>query len=548
VAGELWQSSLSIGREVQGTAEVQTLTPVGTPSGGTFTLSYNGQTTAPIGTTWSAALTQVALRALPNVGGTLITCGGGPLAPGTPITITFSGTLLGPQSLITVNVASLTGVTSATVTRTTPGVSSVGVAVAATRKAYFNTDLKLSRARTPRPHAFMTGRRDNNLAVTLGPVTAGGTANFPISSSEIIEPLLCSVRGSVVPTSLAAGSAEVQTLTQANTPTGGTFTLSFLGQTTSALAFSSTAAAVGTALNLLSSITAVGGVGVPTGGPFNTTPIVITFTGVGNQPTIIGNGTSLTGAGAQPTATVAETTPGVSSANLWTFTPGTALDTQTWQWYDGARAWNELGVRGADIKISGAVEQETTVAMTVAGSNLLAGPLTSGLNDRTPDFSEGWETLLYIDALGSTPGTTLISGTLLSWEVDMNNNVDYKYTAGNTLAADAILLGNLTATAKLKFEAAPQTALTEFTNWDNSGTANPVLRIVRLQFGNNTVLSGAFKTFVTIDLPGTWTMVDLGQTDGVTRAYEFSYQYVFSPNDQYGIQFRCQNGRTAAYV
>lgn len=548
MSGELWQSSAAVGKESLGTAEVQTLSTTGTPTGGTFTLSYNGQTTAGIAFNAAAATVQTALRLLPGLTGTVITAGGGALP--TPVTLTFSGTLLGPQPAIVANGAALTGGTTPTaaVARTTPGVSALGVAVAATRKAYYNTDLKLSRVRAPRPHAFMVGRRDNNLAVTLGPVSAGGTANFPISSSEIIEPLLCSVRGAVVPTSLAAGTAEVQTLTQGNTPTGGTFTLSFLGQTTSTIVFNATAAAVGTALNALTSITGVGGVGVPTGGPFNTTPIVITFTNTGNQPAIVANGAALTGAGAQPTATITETTPGVSSANLWTFTPGQVLDSQTWQWFDGARAWNETGVRGANLKITGDVNNMTTVAMTLAGTNLAPGPITGGLADRVPDFAEGWETQLYIDPLGSTPGSTLVSGTLLSWDITIDNSVDYKYTADNTLAANAILLGNLVCTATFKLEAAPQAALTEFNNWDNAGSANPVYRMIRLQFGNNTVLNGAFKTFVTVDLPGSWSAIDLGQTDGVTRCYSFSYQYVYSPNDSFGIQFRCQNARTAAYV
>jgi len=546
--GELWQSSFQWGREVIGTAEVQTITPVGTPSSGTFTLTYNGQTTAAIATTWSAALVQIALRALPNVGGTLITCAGGPLAPGTPITVTFSGSLLGPQSLITSNITSLAGVTSLGIVRTTPGTSLQGTAVAATRKAYFNMDGKLSRTRASRPHAFMVGRRDNVLSVTSGPVQAGGTVNFPISASEIIEPLSISMRGQVVPTSLAAGTAAVQTLTQGNTPTGGTFILSYLGQSTAAIAFGATAAAVGTALNLVPSITAAGGVGVPTGGPFNTTPVVITFTTVGPQPLIVGNGALLTGAGAQPTATVTSTTPGLYSANLWTFTPGTQIDSATIPWYDGARGWNGTGMRGGSLKITGDVNTATTVSLTLAGQNLLAGGLTGGLSDRVPDFHEGWETRIAIDNLGTPPGTTNVAGTLLSWDISMDNAIDWKYTADNTLAANAILLGALTCTAKFKLEAAPQAALTEFNNWDNAGTENPITRMIRLTFGNNTILTGAFTTFVTVDLPGSWTMVDLGQTEGATRCYEFSYSYIYSPNDLFGVQIRCQNGRTAAFA
>lgn len=548
MAGELWTGLCQIGRESLGSAEVQTLSTTGTPTGGTFTLSYNGQTTAAIAFNAAASAVQSALRLLPGLTGTVITAGGGALP--TPVTLTFSGLLLGPQPLITANGAALTGGTASTasVARTTPGVSAIGTAVAATRKAYYNTDLKLSRVRAPRIHKFMTGRRDNTLSITTGPVSAGGTANFPISSSEIIEPLLASIRGAVVPTSLAAGTVEVQTLTSTNSPTGGTFTLSFLGQTTSALAFSATASAIGTALNALGSITGVGGVGVPTGGPISTTPVVVTFTNAGNQVMLVANGAALTGAGAQPTVGVVETTPGVSSANLWTFTPGNVLDSQTWQFFDGAQALNETGVRGANLKITGDVNNMTTVAMTLAGTNLVPGPITGSLADRVPDFSEGWETSLYIDALGAVPGTTLVNGTMLSWDVTIDNAVDYKYTASNTLAADSILFGELACTSTIKMEASKQAAITELLNWDNSGSANPVYRTLRLQFGNNTVLNGAFKTLVTVDIPGSWTAVDLGQTDGVSRCYQFSYSYVFSPNDQFGVQIRAINARTTAYV
>lgn len=547
MAGELWQGLAQIGRESLGTAEVQTLTTTGVPTGGTFTLSYNGQTTGAIVFNAAASVIQTALRLLPGLTGTVITAGGGALP--TPVTLTFSGTLLGPQPAIVANGAALTGGTAptASVARTTPGVTAIGTAVAATRKAYYNTDLALSRTRTPRPHAFMVGRRDNNLAVTMGPVQAGGTANFPISSSEIIEPLLATVRGAVVPTSLTAGSAEVQTITANNTPTGGTFTLSFLGQTTTAIAFGASAATIGTALNLLSTITAAGGVGVPTGGPINTTPVVVTFTAVGNQPSLIGNGTALTGAGAQPTITVAETTPGVPSVNLWTFTPGNILDSQTWQWFDGARAWNEVGVRGGSLKVTGDVNNMTTVTMTLAGQNLLPGPITGSLADRTPDFSEGWETRIFLDPFGAAPGGTAVDGTVISWDFTLNNNPDWKYLASNTLAAAAVLLGNITLTGTIKFEASTATAITEFNNWDGSGTANPVLRMLRIQFGNNNILSGALNTFVTFDIPCSWSSFDLGQTDGVTRAYNAAFSYVYDSNNAFGLQVRCQNARTTAY-
>lgn len=103
-------------------SEVQLLTITGSPTGGTFTLTFNGQTTAGIAYNAAAAAVQTALQALTNVGTGNLTCSGGPL-PGSTVTFTFAGALAGQhQSLITANLAGLTGGSPAyTITETTPG-------------------------------------------------------------------------------------------------------------------------------------------------------------------------------------------------------------------------------------------------------------------------------------------------------------------------------------------------------------------------------------------------------------------------------------------
>lgn len=104
-------------------ADVQTVTISGSPTGGTFTLTFNGSTTANIASTSTAAALATAFTALPSVGTGNATATGGPL-PGTPIVITFAGTLAtGVQNDITAS-SSLTGGTTpaVTVTHTTPGV------------------------------------------------------------------------------------------------------------------------------------------------------------------------------------------------------------------------------------------------------------------------------------------------------------------------------------------------------------------------------------------------------------------------------------------
>lgn len=108
-------------------SEVQTVTITGTPTGGTFTLTYNGQTTAGIAYNAAAAAVQSALEALSNIAPGDVTVGGGP-GPGTPYTVTFS-TALGNVTQMTASGAGLTGgsTPAVAVTTTTPGESALAI-------------------------------------------------------------------------------------------------------------------------------------------------------------------------------------------------------------------------------------------------------------------------------------------------------------------------------------------------------------------------------------------------------------------------------------
>jgi hypothetical protein len=94
------------------TSEIQTITITGAPDGGTFTLTYAGQTTANIAYNASASAVQSALVALSNIGAEDVVCAGGPL-PGTAVTVTFQGALAQTDvALMTADDAGLTGGTS----------------------------------------------------------------------------------------------------------------------------------------------------------------------------------------------------------------------------------------------------------------------------------------------------------------------------------------------------------------------------------------------------------------------------------------------------
>lgn len=98
--------------------EVQSIIIGGTvpPTGGTFTLTYAGQTTAGIAFDATAATIATALIALSNIGPGEVTGSGGPM-PDTLALMTFSGTL-GSTNLaaMTGSAASLTGGTGNVVT------------------------------------------------------------------------------------------------------------------------------------------------------------------------------------------------------------------------------------------------------------------------------------------------------------------------------------------------------------------------------------------------------------------------------------------------
>lgn len=236
------------------------------------------------------------------------------------------------------------------------------------------------------------------------------------------------------------------------------------------------------------------------------------------------------------------TPTGAASTKLWTFTPGTTLSPATIEWTDGARAWKMGGCYVNKLKFSGSVKGDSEVEAEIFAMNMAPTTMTGSLAERVPDFISGWETQLYIDAFGGTPGTTAVDGVLLNWNVEIDNGMGRKYMAANSQNATALTIGELAVTAKLTFEASAATAATEFTNW-NAGTK----RMVRLMLGNNEAIEMTTKKYVAIDIPGAWDAVDLGGSEDGTRTYELSLQYVYDTTNNYGLRIRAQNARGTAW-
>jgi hypothetical protein len=125
----------TIGTGTTGTYATQEITLFGGATGGTFTLTLGGQTTSALAFNATAATIQTALQALSSVGSGNATVEG---QVGGPFNVAFAGTLSGPQALITGNATNLTGgagvlntVSATTVQTGTAGAPNVSVAGAA---------------------------------------------------------------------------------------------------------------------------------------------------------------------------------------------------------------------------------------------------------------------------------------------------------------------------------------------------------------------------------------------------------------------------------
>lgn len=118
--GEKAGSSSLIIPNYNGTNEIQRVTITGTPTGGTFTLTFNGYTTAGIAYDANAAAVVAALEALPNIDSGEVTATGGAL-PGSAVDVTFKGKWAGINvPAMTASGAGLTGGTTPAVAITTP--------------------------------------------------------------------------------------------------------------------------------------------------------------------------------------------------------------------------------------------------------------------------------------------------------------------------------------------------------------------------------------------------------------------------------------------
>lgn len=327
-----------------GTNEVQTIEIDDGVSGGTFTLTYSGQTTGALAYSASAATVEAALEALNNVG-----LGGVTVTGASPKwTVTFTGTLASTDvALLIGDGALLTGgeFTDVDVVETVAGVDPVNEVQTIDRGAATGGSFTLTfGGETTNAIAFNASAATVELELEAldsipqgeATVAAGAgddlTVTFSGSLGGVDQPMITVVdsttggTGVVITETVAgvAGVAEVDTISINSSLTGGTFTLTHGGNDTVPLSYNASAATVQAALEA-----APVGLNVTvTGGPGPQTDWVVTFDTVGVQTAITGTGTNLTG-GATTAVVIVEVTKGVTGTgtSYITITPGLIVAT-----------------------------------------------------------------------------------------------------------------------------------------------------------------------------------------------------------------------------
>lgn len=307
--------------------EVQTVVISGTPTGGHYLLKWvnpdgESQTTNPIAFDATSSTVQAELRKFKGLN--LITIVETGTSPDLTHTITFTGKGGNLNELTSTN--NLTGgapvITHATTTQGTTQVFVGGKALELDSDGSQLTTLNQQLTNLSPETAYAISLwAIADVVPAAGVITldlVDGIAGTIIKDKQGVQNSI-SFNSSGLTTAfqhldaLVSAVNESQKITITGAPTGGTFTLTFDGQTTAPIAHNASAATVDTALELLSNI-AVGDV-TATGGPLPATPVDIEFTGnlaAQNVPEMTADGTLLTG-GASPAVAITTTTEGTSN-------------------------------------------------------------------------------------------------------------------------------------------------------------------------------------------------------------------------------------------
>ena len=365
--------------------EIQRVSIPAATSGGTFTLSFSGQTTAAIAYDAAAADVQSALELLSNVNiGDAVVTGASPTWY-----VEFEGAYANVNvPALTGDGTSLTGAASLTIDTTTEGHPGQNEIVTITVPSggfwtlwqgtgdlidtFSGAGSTSANVQTALDGVFLSGTTfvtraasGSNYVFTIEYTGDLGNRDilegsafalqFAANASTFAE----STPATVTQEGSSSGVDEIQTVRINGSPTGGTFTLTFQGQTTAGIAYNATAADLEAALELLSNIddvtvTLAGSTYTVTFGGTNAATDVAQLTG---------DASSLSGGAVASITTQAATTAANEVQQIaFSQTPGGGTFTLTWDAGGGGETTGAIAYDASAADVQTALEALTTPA------------------------------------------------------------------------------------------------------------------------------------------------------------------------------------------
>lgn len=210
--------------------------------------------------------------------------------------------------------------------------------------------------------------------------------------------------------------------------------------------------------------------------------------------------------------TAASGTGATKTMNQWAFVPTANADnllTATWQWADANYGWESNFCIGNRLVITSNGGQN-------AGVNLNATFLTpdrtsqtvTQVADSTRNSILGAETRVFIDDTAAGIGGTQVTGKVMDWSVEVNNNLSPLYFCDGTNKWSDVERGYKTASATMTHRFL---STSELAKWEAG-----VMRYVRLElvgplapvaYGTNP--AAFYKLW--LDLAGVWDTAPIGE-------------------------------------
>ena len=205
--------------------------------------------------------------------------------------------------------------------------------------------------------------------------------------------------------------------------------------------------------------------------------------------------------------------PYVNTYSAPVTTTAQAVRGRTLEFYDGQQEYEMSSGYVSAFTISGADTDVWRFTTNWFGVQLTASTITPALSMRTFNVFPTASTLVYVDDLGGTIGTTLSVATVISWELAVNTGLHGKVFQNGTLLRAAKGIDRLGGTLKLTLEA-NATGVTELGKL-LSGTG----RLVRIKSATvATALAQIDFCGVYVDGSGQWGNRDGNTTLSLTLA------------------------------